>query len=157
GALRQDGLIASLISVIGARTSSASSSRAKGARMRTGGWIKPPFRVWDVLVLATACLTMSMAVHAPPIDRLHQFQIIVGGGIGGGYDFYGRMVARYMSRYLPGNPNFVSQSMPGAGGMIAANYLYNIAPRDGSEIGIVGRAVGTQPLLDPNDKAPKYV
>ena len=47
--------------------------------------------------------------------------------------------------------------MPGAGGMIAANYLYNIAPRDGSEMGMVGRAVGTQPLLDPKDPGPRYV
>ena len=62
-----------------------------------------------------------------------------------------------MSRHLSGNPLFVVQSMPGAAGMISANYLYNIAPRDGSEMGMVGRAVGTQPLLDPKDPGPRYV
>jgi tripartite-type tricarboxylate transporter receptor subunit TctC len=85
-----------------------------------------------------------------------QVKLIVGGGVGGGYDFYGRVVTRFMSRYLPGHPTFVASNMPGAGGIIAANYLYNIAPRDGSEIAILGRAVATQSLLNPKDKAPRY-
>ena len=58
---------------------------------------------------------------------------------------------------MPGNPLFVMQNMPGAGGVIVANYLYNIAPHDGSEIGMVARAASTQPLLDPKDRGPKYV
>jgi tripartite-type tricarboxylate transporter receptor subunit TctC len=49
------------------------------------------------------------------------------------------------------------QNMPGAAGVVAANYLYNLAHRDGSEIGMVGRAVGTLPLLDPGNPGPKYV
>jgi tripartite-type tricarboxylate transporter receptor subunit TctC len=49
------------------------------------------------------------------------------------------------------------QEMPGAGGMVAANYLYNIARRDGSEIGMVGRGTGIEPLLDPKDKGPRYL
>jgi len=49
------------------------------------------------------------------------------------------------------------QEMPGAAGMVAANYLYNIARHDGSEIGMVGRGVGIEPLLDPKDRAPRYV
>jgi tripartite-type tricarboxylate transporter receptor subunit TctC len=47
--------------------------------------------------------------------------------------------------------------MPGAGGIVVANHLYNVAPRDGSEIGMVARASATQPLLDPKDRSPKYV
>ena len=107
-----------------------------------------------------ASLIGVTAVAAQPVDRFYagtQIKLVIGGGVGGGYDFYGRLVARFMGRHLPGHPTFVAPSMPGAAGIIAANYLYNIAPRDGSEIGIVGRAVGTQPLIDPSDKAPKYV
>jgi tripartite-type tricarboxylate transporter receptor subunit TctC len=62
-----------------------------------------------------------------------------------------------MSRHLPGHPTFIMPNMPGAGGVIVANYLYNIAPRDGSEIGMLPRGAATQPLLDPKDTAPKYV
>ena len=86
-----------------------------------------------------------------------QIKFVVGSAGGGGYEFYSRLLGRYMSKYLPGNPTFVVQSMPGAAGMIAANYLYNIAPRDGSEMGMVGRAVGIQPLIDPKDPGPRYV
>ena len=75
---------------------------------------------------------------------------------GGGYDFYSRLVVRYLGRHLPGNPTFILQNMPGAAGVAAADYLYNEARRDGSEIGMVGRAVGTLPLLDPRNPGPKY-
>ena len=58
----------------------------------------------------------------------------------------------FLTRHLPGHPLLVMQDMPGAGGMVAANYLYNIAHQDGSEIGMVGRGIGIEPLLDPRDK-----
>jgi tripartite-type tricarboxylate transporter receptor subunit TctC len=56
----------------------------------------------------------------------------VGSGAGGGYDAVGRLVARHMSRFLPGNPNIVAKNMDAASGVVAANYMYNIAPKDGS-------------------------
>jgi tripartite-type tricarboxylate transporter receptor subunit TctC len=86
-----------------------------------------------------------------------QVTLVIGGGEGGGYDFYGRLLAKYIGRHLPGRPVVVAQNMPGAGGVIAANYLYNAAPHDGTVIGIVGRAVSTQPLINPADKSPRYV
>jgi tripartite-type tricarboxylate transporter receptor subunit TctC len=85
-----------------------------------------------------------------------QVTFVIGSAGGGGYDFYSRLIARYMPRHLPGHPLFVMQNMPGAAGVLAADYLYNQAPRDGSEIGMVGRAVGTLPLLDPKNPGPKY-
>ena len=97
--------------------------------------------------------------HAQSVEQFYtgkQIKLFVGGGAGGGYDFYGRLISPYLSKHLPGHPSFVIQGMPGAGGLIAANHLYNRAARDGSEIGIVGRAVGTHPLLNPNDTAVKY-
>ncbi len=85
-----------------------------------------------------------------------QAKFFIASAGGGGYDFYARLVGRFMARHIPGNPLFVMQNMPGSGGVILANHLYNVAPRDGSEIGMVARAAGTQPLLDPKDKGPRY-
>jgi tripartite-type tricarboxylate transporter receptor subunit TctC len=104
-----------------------------------------------------AAATPAAAQSVKDFYAGRQIKFVVGSQGGGGYEFYSRLLGRYMSRHLPGNPLFVVQAMPGAGGMVAANYLYNIAPRDGSELGMVGRAVGTQPLLDPKDPGPRYV
>jgi tripartite-type tricarboxylate transporter receptor subunit TctC len=66
---------------------------------------------------------------------------------GGGYDLYGRMVARYLGRYLPGNPTVVPQNMPGAGSLIAANWLANVAPKDGTSLAIIPSATMFENLL----------
>jgi tripartite-type tricarboxylate transporter receptor subunit TctC len=66
---------------------------------------------------------------------------------GGGYDSYARLLARYIGRYLPGNPNVVVKTMTGAAGFTLANYLYGVAPRNGSEIGILEANVAFSPLL----------
>ena len=58
--------------------------------------------------------------------------MIVSYGPGAGYDVYGRLVAKYMGRYIPGNPTVIVQNMPGAGSLKGANYIYNVAPRDGT-------------------------
>jgi tripartite-type tricarboxylate transporter receptor subunit TctC len=66
---------------------------------------------------------------------------------GGGYDLYGRLVGRFLGAHLPGNPTVVPQNMPGAGSLIAANWLYNVAPRDGTAIGIMPSATAFENLL----------
>lgn len=76
-----------------------------------------------------------------------QVSVIVGYGPGGGYDVYGRLVARHIGRYLPGQPKIVVQNMPGAGSLVATNYLYRIAPKDGSVIGIIARNMPLVGLL----------
>ncbi len=63
--------------------------------------------------------------------------INIGNTSGGSYDLYGRMVARFLGRHLPGNPNVVATNMPGAGTLKAANYIYSVAPKDGTALGIV--------------------
>ena len=70
--------------------------------------------------------------------------MIVGYGPGGGYDIYGRMLARHMGKYIPGNPTIIIKNMPGAGSLRAANYIYNVAPKDGTAFGIFARNI---PLL----------
>jgi len=62
-------------------------------------------------------------------------KIIVGYAPGGGYDFYARLLARYMGKYIPGNPAFIVENMPGAGSLAAANYVYKLAKPDGLTIG----------------------
>lgn len=67
--------------------------------------------------------------------------LYIGSGPGGGYDYYGRLAARHLGRHLPGLPQITPQNMPGAGSITAANYVYNIAPKDGSALGIVSPSV----------------
>jgi tripartite-type tricarboxylate transporter receptor subunit TctC len=64
-------------------------------------------------------------------------RLIEGFGVGGASDLWARLIARYMSSYIPGSPDIIVQSMPGAGGVIAANYVYNVAKPDGLTVGMV--------------------
>jgi tripartite-type tricarboxylate transporter receptor subunit TctC len=74
-------------------------------------------------------------------------QLVIGYAPGGGYDVYARALARHMGRHIPGNPSIVVQNMPGAGSIKAANYLYNIAPKDGTAFGGFSRGAFLDPLL----------
>src|SRR5262249_47216081 len=73
--------------------------------------------------------------------------LYIPSGIGGGYDAYGRLAARYLGRYLPGNPTILPKNMSGAGGVVAANYLYNVAPKDGSAIALFMAGAPFEPLF----------
>ena len=72
--------------------------------------------------------------------------MIIGFGPGGGYDAWGRVVARHIGKHLPGNPNVVPQNMPGGGSFNAANHIYTIAPKDGTVLGIIARDAALGPL-----------
>ncbi len=74
-------------------------------------------------------------------------QILVGASVGGGYDLVARMIASRLGRFIPGNPKIVVQNMPAAGGLSMANNLYNLAPRDGTVIGLPTNAVALEPRL----------
>jgi tripartite-type tricarboxylate transporter receptor subunit TctC len=78
-----------------------------------------------------------------------QIRLIVGSAAGGGYDAYGRLLSVHMRRHIPGNPTIVVQNMPGAGSLVLANYLYNVAPRDGTAFGAVNALLATDPLMYP--------
>jgi tripartite-type tricarboxylate transporter receptor subunit TctC len=73
--------------------------------------------------------------------------VLIGTSPGGGYDLYARTLARYMGRYIPGSPRLLPQNMPGAGGLRAVNYLYGVAPKDGTVIGHFQPGVIFEPLL----------
>src|SRR5262245_28635068 len=87
--------------------------------------------------------------HDPVADfyKGRQIKISVGFSAGGSSSLYAQSLARHMGKYLPGNPSLVVQHMPGAGGLVAANYVYNNAARDGSEFAITSRTAALEPLL----------
>ena len=70
--------------------------------------------------------------------RGKQIRIIIGSGPGGTYDIYSRLLSKHMGRFIPGHPAMLVQSRAGAGGLIAANTIYNTEPRDGTVIGSFG-------------------
>jgi len=73
--------------------------------------------------------------------------IYIGFGPGGGYDLYGRVLARHLGKHLPGHPTVVVSNMPGATSVRAANYVYNVAPKDGTALGIVAQSIGEEQLV----------
>lgn len=79
--------------------------------------------------------------------------LIIGSGEAGVYDLGARLMARYLRKYIPGNPNIVPRNMPGASSVVAAEYLYNVAPRDGL---VIGTAQPTIVLNKSFDAATKY-
>lgn len=101
------------------------------------------------LLFGFALLVCSIAsVAAQPVDFTgRQIKMLIGFGPGGGYDLYGRLLARHIGRYLPGNPTVVPQNMPGGGSLFVARRIYAQSPKDGTEMGIVARDAITSPLI----------
>ncbi|MGE5539324.1 MAG: Bug family tripartite tricarboxylate transporter substrate binding protein [Gemmatimonas sp.] len=89
------------------------------------------------------------AAHAQQNDlfRGREIAVLIGGGPGGGADVYTRMFARHFGRYLPGNPSVVAKNVLGAGGLKLANQLYNVSPKDGTEIGTFLTSTALEPLF----------
>jgi tripartite-type tricarboxylate transporter receptor subunit TctC len=112
------------------------------------------------LSCAIACavalgLPLPAAAQDPVADfyKGKQVAITVGFASGGSASLYSQVLARHMGRHMPGNPNFVVQHMPGAGGLLVTNNSANSAPRDGTVFTITDRAVPLEPLLgNPNAK-----
>ncbi|MDF2116658.1 tripartite tricarboxylate transporter substrate-binding protein [Roseiarcaceae bacterium H3SJ34-1] len=96
---------------------------------------------------AATTMLVTIAAGTPVVAQEKVVSLYVGYTAGGGYDVYGRIVARYMGAHLPGNPTIVVQNMPGAGSVRLANWLYSVAPKDGTAFGIVARGVAFDTLL----------
>jgi tripartite-type tricarboxylate transporter receptor subunit TctC len=113
-------------------------------------------RITRATIAGCACILSIVAGSAASADTVADFyrgktiNVLIGVNVGGGYDFEARLLARFMSAHIPGNPTLVPQNMIGAGGIKMANYLYSIAPQDGTAIGmfpntlIAVQAVGTE-------------
>src|ERR671910_3746257 len=87
------------------------------------------------IFISGSLVTSAAAASVEEFYKGKAIQFIVGGSAGGGYDTYTRLIARYFAQYVPGKPSVVVQNMPGAAMLIAANYTFNSAPRDGTVIG----------------------
>ena len=108
--------------------------------------------------LAVGC--MALASCTPPEGKdFYQgktVHVVVGYEPGGGYDSYARLLAKHMAKYIPGRPSIVAQNMPGGGGIGAANYLYNVARKDGTVWGGVDRNVAVEPILYGKESTAPY-
>lgn len=84
-----------------------------------------------------------------PANFFHNRTITLGIGYaaGGGYDLYGRLIAKHLPRFIPGSPNIVPQNVPAAGSLLLANQLYNTVPKDGSYLGIISNSLPLEQLL----------
>lgn len=90
--------------------------------------------------------SFSLAEELKDFYKNKQISLIISAGAGGGFSTYAQVFAPYLSKYIPGNPSITLQNMTGAGGIRAMQYLYNVAPRDGSVIGLVHSTVPFAPL-----------
>ena len=111
-------------------------------------------RFFASVIALAATLVALPAVPATAQDFYagRTIDLLVGAPPGGGYDIYGRAVARHMARHIPGNPNIVPKNMPGAGSAIAAGFLSKVAPKDGTVIANIMPGAVIGPLLDPKVK-----
>jgi len=106
-------------------------------------------RTATLALLALLILPQAASAQSTVADfyRGRTVTLIVGYSAGGGYDTYSRILARHLGKHIPGNPTIVVQNMPGAGSLKMTNYLYNVAPKDGSTIGIFSRGMAMEPLI----------
>jgi tripartite-type tricarboxylate transporter receptor subunit TctC len=109
--------------------------------------IDAAMRIKSVAVAVALCL--SSALRADPIaDFYHgrSISLILSAGAGGGYASYAEAFAPYFAAHIPGHPDIVIQNMPGGGGIRAMLYLYSVAPKDGTTLGLVHSSVPFAPL-----------
>jgi tripartite-type tricarboxylate transporter receptor subunit TctC len=99
------------------------------------------------IMLAAATAGASRAQQDAPFYRGKQIRIVISAGVAGGYNEYARLLAAHMGGHIAGKPDFIVQSMPGAGGLLATNYLYAQAPQDGTTIGLIHSSVPLAPLF----------
>ena len=97
--------------------------------------------------LAAFAALATPAAAQQDFFRGKTISIYIGFSPGGGYDFYGRLVGRFIGKHIPGNPNVVAQNMPGAGSFTAANFMYQAAPTDGTALGVVTQTVAVEEAL----------
>ncbi|HEY1980622.1 MAG TPA: hypothetical protein VGH13_11095 [Xanthobacteraceae bacterium] len=103
-----------------------------------------------LLALGVAIMAPAANVRAQsPADfyKGRDLDLYVGYSPGGAYDLYARMIGRHMGAHLPGQPTLVPKNLEGAGSLRLANYLYRVAPKDGSAFGTIGRGIAFDPLL----------
>lgn len=105
------------------------------------------------IAIAGVIATLAGSAQADALEDFYktkQLRLIVGTSPGGGYDLLARLVARHMGNFVPGKPKVIVENMPGAGSILLANYIYNVAPSDGTAMGLVQRGVLLAQLTEQN-------
>jgi len=104
-------------------------------------------RIGPAVLLAVALAPAASAQDAAPFYEGRTVNLVVGFNVGGGADTYARLIARHLRKHIRGNPTVIVRNMPGAGSMVAANYVFNVSPKDGSEIGLFAGSVAADPVI----------
>lgn len=99
------------------------------------------------LSISGAGSSPSNAQNIESVYRGQSIELLIGFGPGGGFDSWARMIAAHMGRHIPGNPSIIPKNMPGAGGLQVANYIYNVAPKNGRVFGLINRGIPLEPLF----------
>src|SRR5262245_45090290 len=100
--------------------------------------------IWAGLMVV---VSLGASIAQEPFYKGRQIRIVISAGVAGGYNEYARLLAAHIGNHLAGRPDFIVQSMPGAGGLLATNYLYAQAPQDGTTIGLIHSSVPLAPLF----------
>lgn len=111
-------------------------------------------RIAFAVMAATATLLVAAsASNADPVEDFYKgktLRMLIGYGPGGGYDLYGRIVAEFLPRFIPGHPTIVPQNMPGGGSLVAAKFMYQAAPKDGTVFGSLAQTLALDTMANPN-------
>ena len=102
-----------------------------------------------------AMLAAAPQANADPIEDFYRgksLRMLIGYGPGGGYDLYGRLVAEFLPRHIPGKPTIVPQNMPGGGSFVAAKYMAEVAPKDGTVFGSLAQTLALDSMTNTNTK-----
>jgi len=121
--------------------------------MRSAGSRIVSFIASTVALVAAVALFSMPAARAQSVAEFYKGRSIdldIGYSVGGGYDLYARLIARRLGGHIPGNPTVVPKNIEGAGSLRLANYLYAVAPKDGTVIGAISRGAAFDPLLNEN-------
>jgi len=103
--------------------------------------------IWVGIAMAALGFAGARAEDVAEFYRGKQINMFIGSAPGGGFDAYGRLVARHIGNHIPGNPTVVPQNMPGAGQTRAAGHVYSVAPKDGTAVAAVSPGALLTPLL----------
>jgi tripartite-type tricarboxylate transporter receptor subunit TctC len=102
------------------------------------------------LICATSALFAATSSQAQSVEEFYrgkQIEFVSGGDAGTSYDKWARLISEYLPKYIPGSPTFIVKAMPGAGHIRATNYLYSVAPKDGTTIGMISQLIPTASVL----------
>ncbi len=100
-----------------------------------------------ILAALVALAGVAAADDVASFYRSRDVSMVIGYSVGGGYDAYARLLARYIGKHIPGEPSIIPQQMTGAGSLRSANYIYSVAAADGSVFGTFSRSLAIAPLL----------